>query len=191
MKSSSSLLASAMSILTAQVSAHGNITSPPARQAGAAMAALCGQAAVDTVNADPTAPIENLPAEALASADCNAFLCRGATFEDQPAESLQQFTAGQAVPMTAILPIPHAGPMNVSIIQTASNTVLSGPLISFDVYADESLAQLPANNTDFSVTMPDDLGTACTQAGDCVLQWFWFGTNAKQTYESCVDFVMV
>lgn len=55
-------------------SAHGNITSPPARQAGAAMAALCGQAAVDTVNADPTAPIENLPAEALASAECTFFL---------------------------------------------------------------------------------------------------------------------
>lgn len=93
--------------------------------------------------------------------------------------------------MTAILPIPHAGPMNVSIVDTATNTVLGSPLISFDVYADESLAELPANNTDFSVTMPTDLAaTACTQAGECVMQWFWFGTNAKQTYESCVDFVM-
>lgn len=100
--------------------------------------------------------------------------------------------------MTAIIPIPHAGPMNVSIVDTATNTVLSGPLISFDVYADESLAQLPANNTQFSVTMPTTLQAAaanttgaCTQAGECVLQWFWFGTNAKQTYESCIDFVMV
>lgn len=44
----------------AAVSAHGNITSPPARQAGAAMAALCGEAAVTKVNADPTRPIEDL-----------------------------------------------------------------------------------------------------------------------------------
>lgn len=125
--------------------------------------------------------------------------------------------------MTAILPIPHAGPMNVSIVKTATNTVLAGPLISFDVYADEALPELPANNTQFSITIPASLGSAaagakhrrvaaaaaadtngttlataaaaaegdCTQAGDCVLQWFWFGTNAKQTYESCVDFVMV
>lgn len=125
----------------------------------------------------------------------NAFLCRGATFEDQPSTSLQQFTANQTIPMTAIIPIPHAGPMNVSIVKTATNTVLGAPLLSFDVYADESLAQLPANNTAFSVTMPTGLGATgsgdCAQAGDCVLQWFWFGTNAKQTYESCVDFVMV
>lgn len=96
--------------------------------------------------------------------------------------------------MTAILPIPHAGPMNVSIVKTATNTVLGAPLLSFDVYADETLAQLPANNTAFSVTMPAGLGASgsgdCAVAGDCVLQWFWFGTNAKQTYESCVDFVM-
>lgn len=94
--------------------------------------------------------------------------------------------------MEAFLPIPHAGPMNTSIVDTATNTVVGQPLISFDVYADESLAQLPDNNTDFSVTMPTDLpATQCAVAGECVLQWFWFGTNAKQTYESCVDFVMV
>lgn len=104
---------------------------------------------------------------------------------------MQQFQAGQVVPMTAIIPIPHVGPMNVSIVNAATNTVLAGPLISFDVYADESLAVLPPNNTAFSVTMPTMPAGACAVAGQCVLQWFWFGTNAKQTYESCVDFVMV
>lgn len=94
--------------------------------------------------------------------------------------------------MKAALPIPHVGPMNVSVVQTATNTVLGEPLISFDVYADESLAQLPANNTAFSVTMPDLTASgACAVAGECVLQWFWFGEKALQTYESCVDFVMV
>lgn len=142
----------------------------------------------------------------------NAFLCRGAQFEDN-ANNVQQFKAGQVVPMTALIPIPHVGPMNVSIVDTTTNKAISGPLISFDVYADESLAQvsyapsvplrrdvirlirentqLPPNNTAFSVTMPNITAGACNVAGKCVLQWFWFGTNAKQTYESCVDFVMV
>lgn len=50
------------SLFAAAVSAHGNITSPPARQAGAAMAAVCGQDAVDTINADPTIPLEDVTA---------------------------------------------------------------------------------------------------------------------------------
>lgn len=81
--------------------------------------------------------------------------------------------------------------MNVSIVKTATNQVLGQPLIVFDSYADESLATLPPNNTAFSVTMPTNLAaTDCAVPDDCVLQWFWFGTGAQQTYESCVDFVM-
>jgi hypothetical protein len=68
--------------------------------------------------------------------------------------------------------------------------VVGLPLIEFDSYADENLAVLPANNTAFSVTMPDLQGQ-CAQAGECTLQWFWFGTAAQQTYENCVDFVQV
>lgn len=117
-------------------------------------------------------------------------LCRGATFEDNKAQ-VQTFKAGQVVNMRAALPIPHEGPMNVSIVDTKTNKVIGQPLIVFDSYADEKLAQLPANNTNFDITMPSNLpaGT-CAQAGQCVVQWFWFGTSAKQTYESCVDFVM-
>lgn len=47
----------------------------------------------------------------------------------------------------------------------------------------------PKNQTSFTVTIPD-LGTACKVAGDCVLQWWWYGTKARQTYESCVDFTI-
>ncbi|KAJ4414717.1 hypothetical protein N0V82_007769 [Gnomoniopsis sp. IMI 355080] len=177
----------AVSAFVAAASAHGNITSPAARQAGVAMATVCGQTAVDNVNADPTIPIEDL---GTVDTGCNAFLCRGAQFEDN-ANNVQQFQAGQVVDMEAIIPIPHVGPMNVSIVKTATNTVLGSPLISFDVYADESLAALPPNNTAFSVTMPNVTAGDCAVAGDCVLQWFWFGEKALQTYESCVDFVMV
>lgn len=118
-------------------------------------------------------------------------LCRGAVFEDNVA-LVQQFSLGQVVNFNAILPIPHEGPANISIVKTATNQVLGEPLLVFDSYADENLAVLPANNTDFDVTIPATLAaTDCTVAGECVLQWFWFGTAAQQTYESCVDFVIV
>lgn len=81
--------------------------------------------------------------------------------------------------------------MNVSIIDTATNKAIGDPLIEFDTYADEKLAALPANNTAFSVTIPKTLdAAACAEPGACVLQWFWLGTAAAQTYESCVDFVI-
>jgi hypothetical protein len=93
--------------------------------------------------------------------------------------------------MTAALPIPHEGPCNVSIVDTATNTIVGEPLLVFDSYADESLAQLPANNTAFSVTFPASLPAGkCAVAGACVMQWFWFGTSAQQTYESCIDFTV-
>ena len=92
--------------------------------------------------------------------------------------------------MTAVLPIPHEGPCNISIVDTATNKMLETMLV-FDSYADENLAQLPLNNTQFSVQMPMDLAAGqCATPGECTMQWFWFGTNAQQTYENCVDFVM-
>ena len=41
----------------ATVLAHGNITSPPARQPGPAMAQACGNAAVSAILADGTGPL--------------------------------------------------------------------------------------------------------------------------------------
>ncbi|KAF5514315.1 hypothetical protein CGCF413_v000439 [Colletotrichum fructicola] len=180
-------ITAATALLASMVSAHGNIISPPARVPGPAMAKACGQENVQTVLADPTIPLEDLTNP---PATCQLDLCRGATFEDNKAQ-VQTFKAGQVVNMRAALPIPHEGPMNVSIVDTKTNKVIGQPLIVFDSYADEKLAQLPANNTNFDITMPSNLpaGT-CAQAGQCVVQWFWFGTSAKQTYESCVDFVM-
>jgi hypothetical protein len=40
---------------------------------------------------------------------------------------------------------------------------------------------------DFTVTIPN-LGTQCATVGKCAIQWWWWGTQVKQTYESCVDF---
>ena len=121
----------------------------------------------------------------------NPFLCRGALFADN-ASLLQRFTPGQTIPFKASIPIPHEGPCNVSVVNTQTNSVVGQPLLVFDSYADERLARLPANNTAFSVTLPTDgeVLKECGAPGVCVLQWFWFGEGARQTYESCVDFVV-
>ncbi|KAK2626203.1 hypothetical protein QTJ16_004465 [Diplocarpon rosae] len=176
------------------VLSHGAITSPPTRAVGPAMDAACGTSVSALVRADNTSHVEDMPEAAALipnfnSTACNVFLCRGQQFGDNQA-NVQNFTAGEVVNMRAILPIPHEGPMNVSIVKTSTNTAIGAPLISFKSYADESLATLPANNTNFNVTVPSDLGSECSVAGACVMQWFWFGTGAKQTYESCVDFVV-
>jgi hypothetical protein len=138
---------------------------------------------------DGTTPLENIDTSGATPA-CKLDLCRGAVYDDNTA-NVQSYSAGQTVRFQAILPIPHAGPMNVSLIDTATNTAVAPPLIQDPNYADETLPQLPANNTDFSVTMPQLAAGQCTQPGECTMQWFWFGTSAQQTYESCVDFVMV
>ncbi|KAH8895689.1 hypothetical protein GQ53DRAFT_30940 [Thozetella sp. PMI_491] len=176
----------AAALFAATVSAHGNVTSPPARLPGPAMVQACGQTAVNAVLQDGTTPLEDV-LQPLAS--CKLDLCRGAVFADNK-DRVQTFRAGQVIPFTAQIPIPHEGPANVSVVNVATNKVVGEMLLVFDTYADEKLKVLPPNNTAFSVTMPSTLGTQCKVAGECVLQWFWFGTAAKQTYESCVDFVM-
>lgn len=59
----------AASLFAAAVSAHGNVTSPPARIAAAATAKVCGQAVVDLTDADGTIPLESL---AAAPATCKS-----------------------------------------------------------------------------------------------------------------------
>lgn len=177
----------AATLFAATALAHGNITSPPARQPGPAMAQVCGDAAVSAILADGTGPLENI--QSNGSPDCNIFMCKGTQFADNQA-NVQSLAPGDVVNFEAQLPIPHEGPCNVSIIDTQTNTQIGQPLLVFDSYADENLAVLPPNNTAFSVTMPTDLAGQCQQPGECTMQWFWFGTNAQQTYEDCVDFVM-
>jgi len=178
-------LAACAALITA-VAAHGNIISPAVRGPGPAMKAACGAQAVAAVTADPTTPLEDVTAQ---GASCKLDLCRGAVLADNMA-NVQTYTAGQVINMKAQIPIPHEGPMNVSVVDTKTNKVMGPPLIQFDSYADESLAVLPANNTAFSVKVPAMPAGMCAQAGACVMQWFWKGTAAQQTYESCVDFVM-
>lgn len=204
-----------LSGMFAVVLAHGNVTQPPARVPGPAMAKACGQDAVKAVLEDGTTPLEDVFDEGVAPpATCESpsllnptlvhptcadgplrlgklNVCRGALYEDNK-DRLQTWTPGQVVNVRAILPVLHEGPMNMSIISSATNKVIGAPLISFKVYASDKVDTVPANNTNFNITIPATLGKdgTCTKPGDCFVQWFWFGTSAKQTYESCIDFVV-
>jgi hypothetical protein len=121
-------------------------------------------------------------------AACNLFLCKGYQFADNSA-NIQTFSPGQTIDMTIKIGAPHTGTANVSIVDTEANAVIGDQLIFFDDYASNS-HPIPANNTQFSITMPEDLGGKCTEAGDCVIQWVWNAPDIKQTYESCVDFTV-
>ncbi|KAF4119350.1 Chitin binding domain [Geosmithia morbida] len=176
--------------LAALVSAHGSITDPPARQAGSAYEAACGQQPFNQQSADKNGNIqgiEQVVGDDFNAAECNLWLCKGFQFDDNT-DNVQTFTAGETVPITVGITAPHTGVANVSVVQTSTNSVIGSPLISFTNYA--SNAGMDANNTNFDVTIPTDLGSQCATAGDCVLQWFWDAADINQTYESCVDFVV-
>jgi hypothetical protein len=136
------------------------------------MIAACGSSVAALVTADNTSHVEGMPEAAAEipnfnSTACNVFMCKGLQFADNAA-NVQTFQPGQVVNMLASIPIPHEGPINVSIINTKANTGIENPLISFVSYADESLPALPANNTNFNVTIPNTPGGTCAVAGTCV-----------------------
>jgi predicted carbohydrate-binding protein with CBM5 and CBM33 domain len=179
--------------LVSTVAGHGFITSPKPRLAGTAMAAACGQQMFNNQAADNYG---NIQGELQVSngqsdfnaAECDVWLCKGFKFDDNKA-NVQTFTAGEKVPITIDIRAPHTGTANVSIVKTSSNSVIGSPLVSWDVYASNS-ATIPDDQKNFDITIPSDLGSECSIAGDCVIQWFWDARSIDQTYESCIDFTV-
>lgn len=180
---SSSLLFT--TLLVEYVLSHGIITQPKSRAAGPAMQAVCGQQVTNQQTSDVYGNIQGELQIAQTQKDydpttCNFFLCKGFQLADNTA-NVQSFALGEVVPITVDLRAPHTGTCNVSIVNTKTNTIIGDQLISFSGYA-STAHPIPANNTQFSITMPSDLGGKCTQPGDCVIQWFWDSPEAKQTY---------
>jgi predicted carbohydrate-binding protein with CBM5 and CBM33 domain len=173
------------------VSAHGIIENPLPRLAGLAMKAACGEQVYNNQKSDSGGNIEGILQVAKSQKDydptkCNIQLCKGYQFADNSA-NIQNYAPGQTIPIKVAIKAPHTGSANVSIIDTKSGQAIGQPLITFADYASNAHT-IPANNTQFSITMPQDMGGKCGQAGDCVIQWFWTAPEAKQTYESCIDF---
>jgi len=175
------------------VLSHGLITSPTSRQAGPAMAAVCGQQVENNQASDDAGNVQGELQVASNQKDynpaaCNLFLCKGFQFDDNKS-NVQSFALGQTIPITVAIRAPHTGTCNVSVVDTKTNQIIGSPLIMFDDYASNS-HPIPANNTQFSITLPTDMGGNCQQAGQCVVQWWWNAADIKQTYESCIDFAV-
>jgi hypothetical protein len=158
--------------LAAQASAHGLVQKPATRTPGAATEAACGKTMADFYRADNTSYPEALlranPGGLKNGYDakkCNLWLCKGYQFADNAA-NVQSYKAGQVVDLQVWIRIPHKGYANVSVVDTASNSVIGTPLKSWpDNYA--ASPNPPADQTMFSVTIPE-LGGKCTEAGACV-----------------------
>ncbi|KAI3343987.1 hypothetical protein F4824DRAFT_507734 [Ustulina deusta] len=187
-----------LAALAALAHGHGYISEPAMRMPGDATAAACGTSVVADIVRDKTSHVEGLPELAAKDsgydgAQCNLWLCRGVQFGDNAA-NVQTYAPGQTVAIKIALTIPHVGSANVSVVDTKTNAILGQPLLAWPAgYADERQfygKTLPANQTDFNVTIPTTLGGKCATAGDCVIQWWWYGTGARQTYESCIDFTV-
>ena len=186
-------LAAALLALVPAVYGHGKITSPPIREPGSAMEAVCGQQVFDNQNSNDQGNSQNELQVALTQSDydaakCNLFLCKGYQFADNAA-NVQTYSPGEVIPMTAVISAPHTGTCNVSVVNAQTNTQISDNLIFFSDYASNA-HPIPANNTAFSITMPSNLGSQCNTPGTCVIQWWWNAASIDQTYESCIDFVM-
>ena len=192
MQYSSSILVTAAGLITT-VSAHGFITSPQARLAGNAMKAACGQQVFNNQQSDNYGNIQGelqvtKGQSDYNAAECNIWQCKGYKFADNTA-NVQSWTAGQTVPFTFDVRAPHTGTANVSIVNTATNTIIGEPLLTYADFADNAKS-IPANETSFSITIPSDLGDTCATAGACVVQHYWNAASINQTYESCVDFTV-
>ncbi|KAL4798983.1 chitin binding domain-containing protein [Aspergillus venezuelensis] len=191
MQKTSTLLAAAG--LVSLANAHGYITTPSPRMPGSAMSSACGQQVYNNQNSDRAGNVQGELQVAASQSDydaeaCHIWLCKGYQFDDNK-DNVQSYTAGQTVDFEIDIIAPHTGVANVSVVDTASNSVIGSPLISWDVYASTATG-VTDDETSFSVTIPDDLGSQCSEAGACVLQWYWFAESIDQTYESCVDFTV-
>ncbi|KAH8112846.1 hypothetical protein DFH11DRAFT_385939 [Phellopilus nigrolimitatus] len=177
--------------LAGSAAAHGNIASPIARSVGSAMKSTCGTVVSGLLQSDINTNQQQLEQNSAQQGGgftdaCQLFLCKGTQFDDNSA-NVQSFSPGQTVSMHVNIVAPHTGVANVSVVNLKTNSVIGSPLISWTDYASNSQA-IPANNSQFSVTIPTDLGSTCSTAGNCALQWWWDARPIDQTYMACVDF---
>lgn len=192
MKQASSILAAAG--LVSLANAHGYISTPKPRMPGDAMASACGQQVYNNQAADRAGNVQGELQVASSQSDyneedCHIWLCKGYQFADNK-DRVQSYSPGQTVDIEIDIKAPHTGAANVSVVDTASNSVIGSPLKSWEKGYASTATGVTKDETNFSVTIPEDLGGQCSEAGACVLQWYWYAESIDQTYESCVDFTV-
>ncbi|SJL09943.1 uncharacterized protein ARMOST_13325 [Armillaria ostoyae] len=178
-------------LFAGQALGHGKLTSPSPRSdtIGSAFSEACGSQLLSVETSDAYGNIQQeMQTSTVDSSICNLWLCKGYQFADNEA-NVQSYTAGQTVSMTAEIRAPHTGIANVSIVATATNTIIGDALYSWDDYASNQ-SGVTADDEAWDITIPSDLGDQCATAGDCVIQWYWYSESVDQTYEDCVDFTV-
>ncbi|KAH1428709.1 hypothetical protein KXX32_005240, partial [Aspergillus fumigatus] len=181
----------ALAGLVSMVHGHGFVTSPKPRMPGPAMKAACGNQVEINQQSDNYGNIQGELQVAKGQSDynadeCNIWLCKGYKFDDNK-DNVYSYTAGQTVDFVVDIRAPHTGVANVSVVDTATNTVIGNTLKSWTDYASTATG-VSQDETNFSITIPDNLSSKCSEPGACVLQWYWFAESIDQTYESCIDF---
>ncbi|PVH96736.1 hypothetical protein DM02DRAFT_534656 [Periconia macrospinosa] len=184
-------------LLAPAVLGHGIITKPSPRPVGPAYTAACGKAITTAVNQDNTSYVEQLTKIATSAADydaskCQLFLCKGLQYEDNTA-GVQTYTAGQVVPISVSMRIPHLGSANVTIVDTRTDTVVGDLLKNWpEGYSPGKKEEdIPIEQRQFNITIPEGLEETCGEAGNCVIQWWWLYDARPiivETFESCIDF---
>ncbi|GIC91675.1 lytic polysaccharide monooxygenase [Aspergillus udagawae] len=183
----------ALAGLVSMVHGHGFVSSPKPRMPGPAMKAACGNQVEINQQSDNYGNIQGELQVAKGQSDytageCDIWLCKGYKFADNK-DNVYSYTAGQTVDFVVDIRAPHTGVANVSVVDTATNTVIGNTLKSWTDYASTATG-VSKDETNFSVTIPDNLGSQCSEAGACVLQWYWYAQSIDQTYESCIDFTV-
>jgi Lytic polysaccharide mono-oxygenase, cellulose-degrading len=168
------------------VAGHGMIVTPKPRLPGNAMKAACGQTVEMVQSSDNFGNIQDELQKTAGQSDynakaCHIWLCKGYQYEDNVA-NVQHYTAGQTIPMHVDIRAPHTGSANVSVVDTQSNSVIGAPMIDWGVYASTSVPA-QADQSSFSIKLPQSGLDVCTTPGRCVIQWYWNSPGADQTYE--------
>lgn len=183
----------ALAGLVSMVHGHGFVKSPQPRMPGPAMKAACGNQVEINQQSDNYGNIQGELQVARSQSDynaeaCDIWLCKGYKFADNK-DNVYSYTAGQTVDFVVDIRAPHTGVANVSVVDTATNTVIGNTLKSWTDYASTATG-VSQDETNFSIAIPDDLGSQCSEAGACVIQWYWYAESIDQTYESCIDFTV-
>lgn len=89
---------------------------------------------LSTESSDRLGNIQGLRQQAKADFDptkCRLELCKGIPFADAKPGDVQKFSPGQTVPIKVNIGAPHTGIANVSVVDTATNSIIGQPLIEF------------------------------------------------------------
>ncbi|KFY25020.1 hypothetical protein V491_01927 [Pseudogymnoascus sp. VKM F-3775] len=169
---------------------HARIDSPTPRLTGSAHTSTCGSAVVKKLESDNTGPIENSVPYIDSDYNCDIYLCRGYQFEDNTSNVLE-LAVDEVIPFHINLVAGHKpGYANASVVDTSTNEVVVA-LKTWDHWPDVTDGSTYDEKTNFNVTIPSGLESACGTAGKCVIQWYWYAIANDQTYESCHDFYIV